>query len=83
VDYPVRTLQQLRPILQGFRKSSGLTQAQLASRLGISQQSYAKLEAAPEKAGFERLFAILQILQVDLVLRPRGQDEGAASKLEW
>lgn len=83
MDYPVRTLQQLRPILQGFRRSNGLTQAQLAARLGVSQQSYAKLESAPEKASFERLFTILQILRIDLILTPRDQQDDAASRLEW
>jgi transcriptional regulator with XRE-family HTH domain len=83
VDYPVRTLQQLRPVLQGFRKSKGLTQAQLAARLGISQQSYAKLEADPAKASFERLFTILQLLRVEVALRPMDQQDPAAAKLEW
>jgi transcriptional regulator with XRE-family HTH domain len=83
MQYPVRTLQQLRPILQGFRKSRGLTQAQVAERLGVSQQSYAKLEADPSKASFERLFTILQILRVDLILTPREQEDSAASELEW
>ena len=83
MDYPVRTLQQLRPVLQGFRKSNGLTQAQLAARLGISQQSYAKLEAAPAKASFERIFRILQLLRVELALRPIDQEDPATAKLEW
>lgn len=83
MDYPVRTLQQLRPVLQGFRKSQGLTQAQLGARLGISQQSYAKLEAAPAKASFERIFRILQLLRVEVALRPIDQEDPTASKLEW
>lgn len=83
MDYPVRTLRQLRPVLQGFRKAKGLTQAQLANRLGISQQSYAKLEAAPEKASFERLYTILQMLRVEVALRPMDQESPTASKLEW
>lgn len=83
MEYPVRTLHQLRPVLQGFRKSKGLTQAQLAARLGISQQSYAKLEAAPAKASFERLFRVLQLLRVELALRPIDQEKPATTKLEW
>ncbi|ANN69153.1 helix-turn-helix transcriptional regulator [Bordetella bronchialis] len=83
MDYPVRTLQQLRPILQGFRKAKGLTQAQLAARLGITQQSYAKLEAAPEKASFDRVFRILQMLRVELALRPMDQADRAVAKSEW
>ncbi|OZI20967.1 hypothetical protein CAL26_26320 [Bordetella genomosp. 9] len=83
MDFPVRTLQQLRPVLQGFRKAKGLTQAQLAARLGISQQSYAKLEAAPAKASVERLFTVLQMLRVEVHLRPMDQQDANASKLEW
>jgi len=70
--YPIRILSQLRPILQGFRKSHGLTQAELAARLGVSQQSYARLEANPGRASMARILTVLQALEVDLVLSPRG-----------
>jgi HTH-type transcriptional regulator/antitoxin HipB len=68
MDYPVRTLSQLRPILQGFRKAAGLTQATMASRLGVTQQTYAQLEANPATASVERLFRVLRALNVDLTL---------------
>nr|WP_168792076.1 helix-turn-helix transcriptional regulator [Paraburkholderia aromaticivorans] len=68
MDYPVKTPRQLRPILVGFRKAAGLTQAQVASRLGITQQTYAQLEAKPESASMDRLFHVLKVLKVDIVL---------------
>jgi HTH-type transcriptional regulator/antitoxin HipB len=68
MDYPVRTLSQLRPILQGFRKAAGLTQAVMASRLGVTQQTYAQLEANPATVSVERLFRVLRALNVDLTL---------------
>ncbi|MGU7780742.1 helix-turn-helix transcriptional regulator [Burkholderia sp. PU8-34] len=68
MQFPIQTLSQLRPILVGFRKSAGLTQARLAARLGITQQSYAKLEADPTAVSVERLFKVLQMLEVDLIL---------------
>jgi HTH-type transcriptional regulator / antitoxin HipB len=68
VDYPVKTVAQLRPILQGFRKAAGLTQAMLASRLGVTQQTYAQLEADPSAVSVERLFRVLRVLEVELVL---------------
>ena len=43
MDYPVKTTLQLRPLLVGFRKAAGLTQAQMASHLGVTQQTYAQL----------------------------------------
>lgn len=68
MDYPVTTPQQLRPLLVGFRKAAGLTQAQLAARLGVTQQTYAQLEARPESASLDRLHLILKLLNVSLVL---------------
>jgi HTH-type transcriptional regulator/antitoxin HipB len=62
MDYPIRTLQQLRPILMGFRKQAGLSQAAVASLLGVTQQSYAKIEANPAATSVERLFNILRLL---------------------
>lgn len=71
-QYPIRILTQLNPVLQGFRKSRGLSQADVAARLGVSQQSYARLEANPGRASMARVLAVLQALEVDLVLSPRG-----------
>ncbi|MCB5322529.1 helix-turn-helix transcriptional regulator [Yersinia intermedia] len=68
MDYPIKILSQLRPTLIGFRKQKGLTQASLAQLLGITQQSYAKLEADPASASIERLFKVLQLLDIELIL---------------
>jgi HTH-type transcriptional regulator / antitoxin HipB len=68
VDYPLKTLSQLRPILVGFRKNAGLTQEAVATRLGISQQSYAAFEATPETASIERLFRVLRLFDVEIKL---------------
>jgi len=76
--FPVQTLSQLRPILVGFRKSAGFTQAQLAARLGVTQQSYAQLEANPSAVSIERLFKVLNVLGVRLALEPGRPDDAAA-----
>jgi HTH-type transcriptional regulator/antitoxin HipB len=55
VDYPIKTLNRLRPILLGFRKAAGLAQAMMASHLGVTQQTYAQLEANPAAVSVERL----------------------------
>ena len=47
MNYPIRTFQQLRPPPIGFRKQAGLSQADVAELLGVTQQSYAKIEANP------------------------------------
>jgi len=75
VNYPVKTVAQLRPLLQGFRKAAGLTQAMLASRLGVTQQTYAQLEADPSAVSVERLFKVLRVLEVDVVLAQTAASE--------
>ena len=66
VNYTINTLEQIKPILVGFRKSNGLSQKALAEKLGISQQSYQTLESAPQKVTIERLFKVLSILDIKL-----------------
>jgi HTH-type transcriptional regulator / antitoxin HipB len=68
LDYSVKTLSQLRPILQGFRKAAGLTQAMVAAQLGVTQQTYAQLEANPAAVSMERLFKVFRVLGVDIAL---------------
>lgn len=73
MNYAVKTPLQLRPLLVGFRKSAGLTQSDMASRLGVTQQTYAQLEAKPESASMDRLFLVLKMLKVNVILtQPSG-----------
>jgi len=84
--YPLKTPQQLRPLLLGFRKAAGLTQAQLAARLGVTQQTYAQLEAKPESASLDRIYLVLKLLDVSLILTDRsgsaGNDDPVAEPVE-
>lgn len=64
--YPLKTLNQLRPLLLGFRKANGLTQKDVSERLGVTQQNYARLEANPASASIERLFKVFSVLGVEI-----------------
>lgn len=77
MNYTITTLDQLRPILLGFRKSRGLTQAGLAAKLGVAQQTYAQLEANPASVSVERLFKLLCALGVELVLSDAANETSA------
>ena len=66
--FQVRTLDQLKPLLQGYRRVTGVTQAEMAEKLGITQQSYAQIEADPSRTSVERLFVILRLLNVEIIL---------------
>jgi len=71
MEYHIRTLDQLRPILVGLRKQAGLSQMAVASLLGVAQQSYAKIEANPSATSVERLFKILSLLGGEIILNER------------
>ncbi|MDH0355083.1 helix-turn-helix transcriptional regulator [Morganella sp. GD04133] len=66
--YPLKTLNQLRPLLVGFRKANGMTQKDVSEKLGVMQQTYARLEANPASASIERLFKVFTVLGVEIVL---------------
>lgn len=74
MDYPIKTLSQLPLVLKGFRKEKGLTQAAMAERLGITQQSYAHFEANPATATLERLYTVLRFLDVEISLNQDTHD---------
>lgn len=71
IDHPVKHPQQLAPLIRAMRRQAGLSQAALASRLGVSHQAISQLEKQPERVTVERLMRVLSALKVDLVLRPR------------
>jgi HTH-type transcriptional regulator/antitoxin HipB len=89
VNYTINTLDQIKPILVGFRKSNGLSQKALAEKLGISQQSYQTLESSPQKATLERLFKVFAILGIKLQFidntKPASESSSdqAKSQDEW
>ena len=58
-QYTVRTPDQLPALLKAFRKQAGLTQGQLATRLGITQQTLSALERNAHKVSADRLLQLL------------------------
>lgn len=66
--YPIRTLGQLPLMLKSFRKEKGLTQAAMAEKLGITQQSYAYFETNAASATVGRLYLVLRLLGVEISL---------------
>jgi len=71
MDYPIRTVDQLRPVMKAYRNQEGLSQHELAAKVGVTQQALSLLEAAPHRASFERLFAVCAVLGVEIVLRDK------------
>ncbi|MDP4837126.1 MAG: helix-turn-helix transcriptional regulator [Orrella sp.] len=84
-EFTVHTSEHFSALLQGFRRQAGLTQAEMAKRLGVTQQTLSAFERNAEKASAERLLEYLSILGVDLVLRQSQgkQPAASASDVEW
>jgi HTH-type transcriptional regulator / antitoxin HipB len=66
--FTVRAAAQLPPLLQAFRKEVGLTQTEVALRLGVSQQTYSAMERNADRVGTASLLKLLNILGVELTL---------------
>ena len=78
-QYPVHTAEHLPALLRAFRKESGLTQAQVAASLGVTQQTLSALERNAQKVSADRLLQLLGILGVEMALRRRETAYPASS----
>jgi HTH-type transcriptional regulator/antitoxin HipB len=77
-NYTIQTVDQLKPIIAGFRKSAGLTQEDLAMRLGITQQTYSVAERKASTMSVGKLLNVLNALGVELVLQPKSKNADGA-----
>lgn len=79
-SYPIKTPQQLGAVLQGYRKTQKLTQAQVGGRVGILQKEISKLELDPSSTTLARIFKLLAALNLEFVVRER---ETSGDRSEW
>lgn len=77
-DYPIRFSAQLRQHLRALRKRRGLTQAQLAALVGVSQARIAEIEANPGLVSFDQVVQLLSALGVTISLCETPSALGAA-----
>ena len=82
MDYLISVPGQLAPQLRSLRKVRGLSQTDLANRLGVSQSRIAAIESNPTAVSAGQLLEILAILGTNLVLRD-AQAPVAAAGSEW
>lgn len=67
-------------LLQSFRKAAGLTQAEVAAKLGVTQQTLSALERNAETVSAGRLMKLLAIMNVEFVLRKRDDQQSQAAQ---
>lgn len=76
---------QLRPLLQSARRTAGLTQTELAQRLGISQSRISAMELDPGTINVDQLLALLAALDHEVIVQPKtdaASERGSATP-EW
>lgn len=81
MNFPINTSAQLSPVLRGLRKQAGLTQAEVAVRIGTTQQTYARIEANPSATSVGRFLAILQAIGAGMALHMAGSSAKPVSNL--
>lgn len=69
MDLTLAFPEQLSLHLRSLRKARGLTQAQLASRMGVGQSRISAIETDATKLTAEQLLRLLAALDASLVLR--------------
>nr|WP_169708708.1 helix-turn-helix transcriptional regulator [Trinickia terrae] len=62
------TADQLGTILTAARRAAGLTQAQAAARVGVSQSRLSTMESNPGTITVAQLFAFLAVYRLELQL---------------
>ena len=81
--YSVDTPQQLRTILRSMRQASGLTQAQLGERIGVTQKRIARIEAAPEVTAFDQISRMVTAMGYRLVIEEPPKHQVSEAGATW
>lgn len=82
---PIATASQLGVVLHSARKNLKLTQAQLATRLGLSQRRISELEREPGTLSVDQLLSICTQLGLQLVMQPHesAHSGNTLQKADW
>jgi HTH-type transcriptional regulator / antitoxin HipB len=76
------TAAQLGLLLKNARKGRGLTQTDVAGRVGLSQNRVSHLESHPDELSVKQLLAWCAVVGLQLDLSER-RTESSKSKAEW
>ena len=79
---PIHTLSQIGLALRARRKEAGLTQSQAGGRTGLLPKTVSGLETAPDHAMLKSFFLLLSALDLEIVLRVKGENNPDDSA-EW
>lgn len=77
---------QLTPLLQAARKSAGLSQTDLATRLSLSQSRMSAMELDPSSIRLDQLLTLCSMLHLELMIQAKGepkQNSADSTMQEW
>lgn len=77
---------QLTPLLQAARKSAGLSQTDLATRLSLSQSRMSAMELDPSSIRLDQLLTLCSMLHMELMIQAKGepkQNSADSTMQEW
>ena len=80
---PLVTAVQLGQLLKAARNRRKLSQASVASRLGLSQNRVSYLELHPDEISFKQLLAWCSVVGMALQLGERSTLTDSDKKVEW
>jgi HTH-type transcriptional regulator / antitoxin HipB len=83
MEYLVYTTSQLAAAAKSRRKTSGMTQAEVASRVGLLPKTVSAIETRPEVVSVDSLFRLIAALDLELVLRAKGETVRDATREAW
>jgi HTH-type transcriptional regulator/antitoxin HipB len=78
----VTTPNQLGEVIRGRRKARGMSQADLAAKLNVSQSRLSILESDPAGLTVARLLALASVLGLEIVIQDATSASGRG-KSEW
>lgn len=80
----IRVPEQVGAVLRAARLQRGMTQAEVAEKMGISPQAMSRLENNAGHASFDRIHRLCLLLGLEVVLQPKGCTVGRdQSASEW
>ncbi|MCA0375787.1 MAG: helix-turn-helix domain-containing protein [Gemmatimonadetes bacterium] len=78
-EYAIGSGEQLHTYLRALRKARGLTQQDLADRLGVARPRVSKIERSPGDVSVGNLLSVLRALGVQLTIRDPNEPERSAT----
>lgn len=82
MDYVIQTSTQIGIHLRSRRQALGLTQAMVASQIGLSQKRLSVLELHPERLSVKQLLGLASVLKLEVVLQEKSP-AAARTPGEW